>query len=97
MTGTTFRDGKVHVMAEKCAQCAFTTGRIVDGARVASIVRETKDVEGAHFICHLTTIAADGDAICAGWMEHLGDRDPLLRLAEGMGIIERVEQPKGTP
>lgn len=94
--GNTFRDGRVHVLSEKCAQCAFTPQRIVPGSRVADIVRETKDVEGGHFICHLTTIAADGDAICAGWMEHLGDHDPLLRLAESMGIIERVEQPKGT-
>lgn len=92
----TYRDGKVHVMAEKCAQCAFSTGRIVPGARVADIVRTTKDEPGAHFICHKTTIAADGDAICAGWYDHFGDRDPLLRLAEGMGIIERVAEPKGS-
>lgn len=91
----TYRDGKVHVLSEKCAQCAFTPQRIVPGARVASIVRETKDVEGAHFICHETTIAQQGDAICAGWFDRFADQDPLLRLAGSMGIIERV-QPKGS-
>lgn len=92
----TFRDGKVHVLSDKCAQCAFTPGRIVTGGRVADIVRQTADVDGAHFICHKTTIAGDGDAICAGWYEHFGSRDPLLRLAECMGIIERVDEPKGS-
>lgn len=86
----TFRDGKVHVMSEKCAQCAFTPERIVPGARVAEIVNETKDVEGAHFICHLTTIAGDGDSICAGWYENLGDRDPLLQMADRLGIIQKT-------
>lgn len=87
----TYRDGKVHVLAEKCAACAFSPGRIVPGARVAEIVRETKDVEGAHFICHETTIAGTGDAICAGWYEHFGDSDPLIRLADRLGLIELQE------
>jgi hypothetical protein len=90
----TFRDGKVHVMAEKCAQCAFTSGRIVPGSRVAQIVRDTKDEEGAHFICHLTTIAGDGDAMCAGWYDRFGEDDNLMRMADRMGIIERVPLPK---
>ena len=92
----TFRDGKVHVLAEKCGQCAFTPERIVPGRRVADIVARTADEPGAHFICHKTTLAGTGDAICAGWYDHLGDRDPLLRLAGAMGIIERVDEPKGS-
>ncbi|QTF81596.1 hypothetical protein SEA_PULCHRA_81 [Microbacterium phage Pulchra] len=94
--GDTFRDGKVHVLSEKCGQCAFTPQRIVPGSRVADIVRETKDVEGAHFICHETTIAGQGDAICAGWYDRFADSDPLLRLANSMGVIDRSTQPKGT-
>ena len=94
MTGDTYRNGKVHVLAEKCGQCAFTPRRIIPGARVADIVRSTVEEDGAHFICHKTTIAGDGDAICAGWYEHFGDRDPLLRLADRMGIIERVAEPE---
>lgn len=84
----TYRDGKVHVMAERCAQCAFTPQRIVPGSRVAQIVRETKDDAGAHFICHKTTLAGGGDAICAAWYDTFGDRDPILCLAEAMGVIE---------
>lgn len=91
----TFRDGKVHVLSKKCGHCAFTPERIVPGARVAQIVRDTKDVPGAHFICHETTIAGDGDAICAGWYDRFSESDPLLKLARCMGVIERVE-PKGS-
>lgn len=89
--GDTFRNGRVHVIRTPCDQCAFTPQRIVPGARVAGIVRDTMDVDGAHFICHKTTIAGTGDAICAGWYQHLGARDPLLQQAEALGIIELVD------
>ncbi len=86
--GDTFRDGKVHVVDKKCGQCAFSPGRIVPGARVADIVEATKDIPGNHFICHKTTIEGEGDAICRGWYDHLGDKDPILVLAKSMDIIE---------
>jgi hypothetical protein len=87
----TFRNGKVHVLRTKCNQCAFTPERIVPGARVAGIVADTKDEPGAHFICHKTTIAGDGDAICRGWYDKLGDIDPIIQLAQRMGIIEEID------
>lgn len=71
--------------------------RIVPGSRVADIVRETKDVEGAHFICHETTIAGTGDAICAGWCDRFSESNPLLVMADRMGVIDRTTEPKGTP
>ncbi|QGJ89490.1 hypothetical protein PBI_SMARTIES_87 [Microbacterium phage Smarties] len=93
--GDTFRDGRVHVLSEKCGQCAFTPQRIVPGSRVADIVRETKDEPGAHFICHEATI--DGAAaICAGWYDRFADSDPLLVMADSMGIIDRTTKPKGS-
>lgn len=90
MTHNTFRDGKVHVMAEKCGQCAFTPQRIIRPSKVAEIVAETRDVPGAHFICHNRTIAGDGDAICRGWYDACADLDPILSLAKAMRLIEQV-------
>jgi hypothetical protein len=97
VTGNTYRDGRIHVMSEKCAQCAFTPDRIVPGSRVASIVRATKDEPGATFTCHESTIAGTGDAICAAWFDRFSDSDPILSLGAGMGIIDRTTQPKGRP
>jgi hypothetical protein len=85
--GDTFRDGKVHVMAERCNACAFTPHRIVPGSRVAQIVRDTKDEPGAHFICHKATLS-EHDAICHAWFETFGESDPILFMASRMGIIE---------
>lgn len=84
----TFRDGKVHVMAEKCAQCLLSPQRIVPGQRAASIVKETTSQLGGHFICHRATISGEGDAICRAWFDRFGDDDPIIRLAKSMDIIE---------
>lgn len=93
--GNTYRDGKVHVLSEKCAQCAFTPRRIVPGSRVADIVRTTREEPGAHFICHEATIDQE-DAICAGWWDRFASEDPVLMAAQSMGIIDRTTQPKGS-
>lgn len=92
--GNTFRDGKVHVMHEECENCLFhPKTRLVDAKVVAEIVRETKDDAGATFTCHLASLCGE-DAICRGWYNHFGKRDPILQMAESMGIIEEQEFPE---
>lgn len=91
-TSTIYRDGKVHVLAEQCSACLLSPGRIVSGARAAQIVRDTKDDPGATFICHKAQLAGE-DAICRGWFDRLGDRDPILRLAATVGVLEFVALP----
>ncbi len=90
-----YRDGEVHVLREECATCIFKPReRPVDGARVAGMVRDTMDEPGATVVCH-STLYDDGvdNAICRGWYDRLGDRDPVLRMARGMGIIVEDDVP----
>lgn len=88
-----YRDGKVHVLSEECKTCIFKPHtRPVDGRRVAGMVRDTKDEDGATVVCHSTLYKPeDRHAICRGWFDRLGDRDPILRLAGAMGVIEEQE------
>jgi len=90
-----YRDGKVHVLSEECGTCIFRPAtRPVDGARVAGLVRETIDEPGATVVCHSTLYRDDvRHAICRGWYDRLGDRDPILRLAQAMGVIEEQTPP----
>lgn len=95
-THEVYRDGKVHVLREECGTCIFRPAtRPVDGARVAGMVRDTMDEPGATVVCHSTLYQDDvRHAICRGWFDRLGDRDPILRLAVAMDIIVEQEPPR---
>lgn len=86
----TYRDGKVHVLSEKCATCIFKPKeRPVDGARVAGMVRDTKDEPGATVVCHHTLYNQEQEnAICRGWYDRFAYMDPVLRLAQTMDRIK---------
>ena len=93
-----YRDGQVHVLSEKCATCIFRPHeRPVSGARVAGMVRATKDEPGATVVCHHTLYRdVDEHAICRGWWDRFAVEDPILRLAVATGIV--VEQaPEAAP
>lgn len=86
-----WRDGKVHVLSDLCATCIFRPAtRPVPGARVAEMVRDTKDEQGATVVCHTTIYKEDGyrQAICRGWYDRLGDKDEYIVLARALGVIE---------
>lgn len=95
-----YRDGKIHVLSEECATCIFKPhSRPVDGARVAGMVRDAKDEDGATVVCH-STLYRDEEpqhAICRGWYDRLGDRDNVLRIAKAMDVIEEVPPPSKFP
>lgn len=90
-----YRDGKVHVLSDKCSTCIFTTNRPVDGARVAGLVRDTKDEPGATVPCHATLYrpGKEENAVCAGWYERFADADPILSMAKAMDVIEYDDPP----
>lgn len=91
-----YRDGKVHVLSEECATCIFRPHeRPVEGGRVAELVRETMDADGASVVCHSTLYKGGGrkHAVCRGWYDRLADRDTTFRLAKAMGVIEEQEPP----
>lgn len=69
-----FRDGKVHVASKECATCIFKPHtRPVDGARVAGMVRDTKDEDGSSVVCHTTLYKGDEPEFCDGCKD-MGDR-----------------------
>jgi hypothetical protein len=88
-----FRNGKVHVMAEECSTCIFRPAtRPVDGSRVAGMVRDTMDKDGASVVCHSTLYKRPRrNAVCRGWFDRLADRDITFRMAIAMKIIEEQE------
>lgn len=97
-----FRDGKVHLLSEKCATCIFRPAtRPVDGARVAGMVRDTKDVDGATVVCHSTLYEPEGqpqeNAICRGWWDRFAGNDPILQFAGVMDVIKEVPVPPKFP
>ncbi len=91
-----YRDGKIHVMSEECKTCIFRPAtRPVDGKRVAEMVTDTMNEPGATVICHSTLYGPEPaeHAICRGWYDRLGDRDPILLLAQQMELIQEQELP----
>lgn len=91
----TYRDGKVHVLAEKCATCIFNPHtRPVEGKRVAELIRDTKDEAGATVTCHSTLYKGgeEKNAICKGWYDNFADKDDVLILAKAMDVIEFQEE-----
>jgi len=97
VTADIYRDGKIHVLSEKCATCIFTKNRPlgVTGARVAGMVRDTKDDPGATIPCHSTLYrpGKEENAICKGWYDKFADADPMLLMANAMNVIEYDDPP----
>lgn len=86
-----FRDGKVHVRAERCDACLLGPNRVVSGDRARELVESTRSQDGSSFICHKGQISDEPDAICRGWWDAFADEDWVLRLARTMDIVEYVQ------
>lgn len=84
-----YRDGKVHVLSERCETCIFRAGNLMHlkPGRVKDMVDQCLENESA-IPCHKTL---DGDnAICRGYYDGYADRTMTLRLAKFFEIIEEV-------
>lgn len=81
----TYRDGRVHVLAEQCATCVFRPGDLMHlgPARRAELVRENAD---SALTCHATLYRDDVDhAVCRGFFDRY--QTLPLRLAVTLGVI----------
>ncbi len=83
-----YRNGKIHVMAEKCATCIFRPRNLMDlqPGRVRQMVKSAVKARSA-IICH-DTLGGE-EAVCRGF--HDGYKTPPLQLAEAMGLIVEVK------
>lgn len=86
-----YRDGKVHVMSERCSTCVFRPGNLMhlQPGRLKDLV-ETNLANDTAFACHQTIYGSDerGEAICRGYFDaHQTDVTPL-RFAVALGVIE---------
>lgn len=90
MTSNVYRDGRVHVRGKQCDHCLYSKDRLVSGERARQLTTETRADAGSTFTCHRSMVSDEPEAICSVWFEKFGDEDPILRLAQSMGVIEYV-------
>lgn len=90
-----YRDGRLHVLSERCATCILRPDGSIRSSlhpgRVRELVRANLDADAAP-ACHHTTYGQDpqGEAICRGFYDLYRNRVTGLRLAEPLGVL--VEQ-----
>lgn len=80
-----YRDGRIHVMAERCETCIFQPGNRMHLARgrVRAMVDEIKRTDGC-IPCH-KTLGIGANAVCRGQFD-LHPTQPL-QIAERLGMI----------
>lgn len=86
-----FRDGMIHVHAEKCHTCIFRPGNVMHlrPGRVKGMVEEARQ-NWSVIPCH-ETLGPEA-AVCAGYAG-LRPTPDCLQVAERMGFIEHVNPP----
>ena len=94
-----YRDGKVHVVSERCSTCVFRAGNLMhlNAGRLQDLVQTNLDNDTA-FACHQTTYNQDerGEAICKGYFDAYGTEVTPLRFAVALDMIE-YQDPRGKP
>lgn len=95
-----YRDGRIHVMAEKCSTCVFRPGNVMHlpPGRLKALTDHVQDT-GVPFSCHQTLPYASaehaafygGAALCSGAVENYGDASPQIQLALALGVITYVD------
>lgn len=94
-----YRDGKVHVLAERCASCigrSVNDGRIV-GLRPGRVAGMVQDARAANSVipCHSTLYGqAEGPAVCR-WYFDLPHQPAVLQIADRLGMITWDNPPEG--
>lgn len=87
-----YRDGKVHVMAEKCNTCVFHPGNRMhlEAGRLGNLVTENIEAESA-LQCHKTLPYSPeqiAGAVCRGFYDSYKFATLPLRLAIAMDLVE---------
>lgn len=94
-----YRDGKIHVLKERCDTCIFRPGNLMhlsaEGLR--TVIKGNRDADSA-LTCH-QTLPSNGryiaePALCRGYYDGYADVTTPLILAKAMGVIEEDEMPR---
>lgn len=82
-----YRDGKVHVLAEKCATCVFRPGNLMhlQPGRLTDLVEQAV-AAGSGIVCH-ATLDTDTNALCRGFWAGHRDRVQALQVAERLDRV----------
>lgn len=92
-----YRDGRIHVLTDRCSTCIFRRGAFyLPPGRLKEIV-DTNLESGGAITCH-ETLTDYGPklappAVCRGFYDAHKDSVPALRLAQLMGLIEEDPTP----
>jgi hypothetical protein len=98
MNGEVYRDGKVHVMSERCSTCVFRAGNKMHlpPGRFKQLVEENRSRDTA-FACHQTLeyggFEVPGRAVCRGYFDAYKDEVTPLMLAVAMDVIVEQDPP----
>lgn len=89
--GNAYREGRVHVLAERCATCIFRPGNLMqlNRGRVRGMVDDARRHESA-IICH-ATLYTGANAVCRGFFEAHATQP--LQLADRLGLITWQDPP----
>lgn len=91
-----YREGKVHVLEDKCSTCVFRPGNLMhlSPGRLKDLSGGADDNQTA-IICHQTlpTVGYPNQAICRGYWDSRKDTNPTLVLAAGADLVEFDEPP----
>jgi hypothetical protein len=92
MAGNAYRDGRVHVLSERCPTCVFRPGNLMalDPGRLRELIDDNRSNDSA-LTCHETLLTTD-NAICRGFFD-LEPKTTPLQIAERIGVITFVEPP----
>lgn len=94
-----YRDGRVHVMSEKCSTRVFRPGNLMRlrPGRLKELTDHTQST-GIPFSCHQTLPYAEaeyvahygGAALCRGAVDVYGHESPTMRLAYALEVVTEV-------
>lgn len=97
-----YRDGKVHVLSEKCSTCVFRPGNLMrlGPGRLKEIIGGNREADSA-LTCHQTLpYGAYPDAepaVCRGYYDRFLPESLPLRMATAMHLIEEDDPPGKNP
>lgn len=98
MAGDAYRDGKVHVLTEKCSTCVFRSGNLMhlQAGRLKDLADSNIEADSA-LTCHQTLeygeYEVEGNAICRGYFDAYAKEVTPLRLAISLDAVAEVEPP----
>jgi len=88
-----YRDGRVHVLSERCTTCVFRPGNLMwlPPGRFKDLVQSNVKEDTA-FACHQTL--SDEQAVCRGYFDAYKEKITPLRMAVAFDVIEEQDPPK---